>query len=135
MTAAKSGVIANFVTGYLQREIRLMVTVAGGTDLGLRDGKTKGFAVGRLVKIADGALTAATDLSDATHIIAQSDDTIRELSICGDPERYSSLPNLVCANSEKETVDGKEQLIAKTVAVYKIIDKDDIQLVTIKAGE
>lgn len=132
MTAAKSGFIANFVTGYLQREIRLMVTVDGGTDLGLRDGKTKGFAVGRLVKIADGALTAATGLSDATHIIAQSDDTIRELSICGDPERYSSLPNLICANSETE--NGK--LVAKTVAVYKIIDKDDIQLVEIKkAGE
>lgn len=124
MTAAKTGFIAEFVTGYLQREIRLMVTVAGGTDKGLRDGKTEGYAVGRLVHIADGALTAATGVSEtsignATHIIAQTDDTIREDQIAGDPEHYSSLPNLICKNSDAE---------AKTVAVYKIVDPDDIQI-------
>lgn len=123
MQAAKTGIVAEFVTGYLQREIRLMATVSGGTDKGLRDNTTTGYAVGRLVKIANGAVTAPTgvtetSIGDATHIIAQSDDSIRENQVCGDPEKYSSLPNLVCKNSEEK----------KTIAVYKIVDPDDIQL-------
>ena len=131
MKAAKTGIIAEFVTGYLQREIRLVCTVAGGTDKGVRDAKAVGYGVGRLVKIADGAITAptgvsATSIGDATHIIAQSDDTIREGGhICGDPEKYSSLPNLVCENSTE----------AKTVAVYKIVDPDDIKLIDLDAGK
>ena len=123
MRAAKTGIIAEFVTGYLQREIRLDCTVTGGTDKGIRDGSVVGYAVGRLVKISNGEITAptgvtASSIGDATHIIAQSDDTIRELTVAGDPERYSSLPNLVCANSTDK----------KTVAVYKIVDPDDILL-------
>lgn len=122
MTAAKHGIIAEFVTGYLQREIRLVAKVVGGDDVGLRDKTTKGLAIGRLVKLTEEngvkTLTAVSALKDATHIIAQTDDTIREDQICADPENYSTLPNLICKNSDEE----------KTVAVWKIVDPDDIQL-------
>lgn len=127
MNAAKTGFIAEFVTGYLQREIRMEVTVAGGTDCGLRDTTKTGYAPGRLVKIVDGAMTApagvtATSVGDATHIIAQSDDTIRELpEDYNYTERYSTLPNLIVKNSVEK----------KTVAVYKIVNADDVKIVNL----
>ena len=84
MNAAKTGIVAEFVTGYLQREIRLEATVAGGTDKGLRDTTKLGYAPGRLVKYADGAITAptgvsATSIGDATHILAHSASAICDL--------------------------------------------------------
>lgn len=137
MTAAKSGIVAEFQTGYLQREIRLIATVAGGTDAGLRDG-AEGYAVGRLVKI-DGVgngtdanpvvITApagvtANSIGNATHIIAQSDDTIRDIpDDYNYMERYTSVPNLVVKN----TAVGEK----KTVAVYKIVNPDDVKLVNL----
>lgn len=136
MTAAKSGIIAEFETAYLQREIRLVATVAGGTDAGLRDSSKVGYAVGRLVKVTGNgsgtnaspvAITAPTGVTEtsignATHIIAQSDDTTRdEPSDYNEMEKYSSLPNLVCKNSTT----------GKTVAVYKIVNPDDIKLVNL----
>lgn len=136
MTAAKSGIIAEFETGYLQREIRLIATVDGGTDKGVRNEKAVGYAVGRLVVVTGNgsgtnaspvAITAptgvtATSIGTATHIIAQSDDTIRdEPNDYNEMEKYSSLPNLVCKNSTT----------GKTVAVYKIVNKDDIKLVNL----
>ena len=136
MTAAKSGIIAEFETAYLQREIRLVATVAGGTDKGVRNEKAVGYAVGRLVVVTGSgsgtnaspvAITAPTDVTatsigNATHIIAQSDDTTRdEPSDYNEMEKYSSLPNLVCKNSTTE----------KTVAVYKIVNPDDIKLVNL----
>lgn len=134
MTAAKSGFIAEFEHGYLQRELRLIAKVSGGTDKGLRSESDTGFAVGRLVKITgtgtgtDASLLAitaptgvsATSIGDATHIIAQSDDTIRDIpDDYNYQERYSSVPNLICKNSET----------GKTVAVYKIVNVDDIKLI------
>lgn len=132
MNAAKNGYVAEFVTGYLQREIRLTATVAGGTDNGVRDPLKTGFAVGRLVKITgatdeDRAVVAATgvtanSIGDATHIIAQSDDTVREVpSDYNETERYSYLPNLIVKNSAEK----------KTIAVYKIVNPDDIKIVKI----
>lgn len=136
MTAAKSGIIAEFETAYLQREIRLVATVAGGKDTGLRDSSKVGYAVGRLVVVTGNgsgtnaspvAITAptgvtATSIGNATHIIAQSDDTTRdEPSDYNEMEKYSSLPNLVCKNSTT----------GKTVAVYKIVNPDDIKLVNL----
>lgn len=132
MTAAKSGIIAEFETGYLQREIRLIATVTGGTDAGLRDSSKTGFAVGRLVEVTNTAgeyaikvpttAPSATSIGSATHIIAQSDDTIRdEPSDYNEMERYSSLPNLICKNSTTK----------KTVALYKIVNPDDIKLINL----
>lgn len=132
MIAAKSGIIAEFETGYLQREIRLIATVTGGTDTGLRDSSKTGFAVGRLVEVTNTAgeyaikvpttAPTATSIGTATHIIAQSDDTIRdEPSDYNEMERYSSLPNLICKNSTTK----------KTVALYKIVNPDDIKLINL----
>lgn len=132
MTAAKSGIIAEFETGYLQREIRLIATVTGGSDTGLRDSSKTGFAVGRLVEVTNTAgeyaikvpttAPSATSIGTATHIIAQSDDTIRdEPSDYNEMERYSSLPNLICKNSTTK----------KTVALYKIVNPDDIKLINL----
>ena len=139
MTAAKTGVIAEFQTGYLQREIRVIAKVTGGTDKGLRDAE-EGFAVGRLVKVTGGpgagtdkepleigvSTATETSLGDATHIIAQSDDTVRDVpEDYNYQERYSSLPNLVVKNSET----------GKTVALYKITNPDDIKLIKVGEGE
>ena len=132
MNAIKSGYRAEFQTAYLQREIRLLATVAGGIDSGLRNPEDIGYGVGRLVKItgstdADRAVVAATgvtstSIGDATHIIAQSDDTVREVpSDYNYPERYTTLGNLICKNSATP----------KTIAVYKIVNADDIKLVKI----
>lgn len=132
MTAAKSGIIAEFETGYLQREIRLIATVTGGTDTGLRDSSKTGFAVGRLVEVTNTAgeyaikvpttAPTATSIGSATHIIAQSDDTIRdEPSDYNETERYSTLPNLIVKNSTTK----------KTVALYKIVNPDDIKLINL----
>lgn len=136
MNAAKNGYVAEFVTGYLQREIRMQAVVAGGTDTGLRNSIDKGFAVGRLVKITgdtddNRVVTAATGVSansigDATHIIAQSDDTIREVpSDYNYTERYSFLPNLIVKNSAEK----------KTIAVYKIVNPDDIKIIDLGKAE
>ena len=125
MNAAKSGFVAEFKTGYLQREIREEATVAGGTDTGLRDSSKTGYAPGRLVVLTAGAITAptgvsATSIGNATHIIAQSDDTIREVpEDYNYTERYSTLPNLICKNSTEK----------KTVALYKIVNPDDIKII------
>lgn len=136
MTAAKNGIIAEFQTGYLQREIRLIATVAGGTDAGLRDTATRGFAVGRLVRcegVGDGTdanpivITApvgvtANSIGNATHIIAQSDDTTRDVpEDYNYTERYTTLPNLIVKNSNT----------GKTVAVYKIVNPDDVKLINL----
>lgn len=129
MNAAKNGFVAEFVNGYLQREIRVEATVAGGTDAGLRDSAKTGYAPGRLVvyNATNGTITApagvtATSKGNATHIIAQSDDTIRDLpEDYNYMENYSSLPNLVCKNSVEK----------KTVALYSIINSDDIKIINL----
>ena len=122
MNAAKKGYVAEFKTGYLQIEVRKELKVIGGEDCGLRNPFDMGIAVGRLVKINGGYLTPAASLAEAEYIVAQSDDTVidlpRDISY---PERYSTLPNLIVKNSERE----------KTVALYKIVDREDIKLMKV----
>ena len=133
MTAAKTGYIAEFQTGYLQREIHAIATVAGGTDTGLRDASQTGYAVGRLVKvtgagegIAAPTGVSATSIGNATHIIAQSDDTIRDVpEDFNYTERYTTLPNLIVKNSQT----------GKTVALYKIVNNDDIKIIDLGGNE
>lgn len=135
MNAAKTGFVAEFKTAYLQREIRMEAAVQNGTDVGLRDSSATGIAVGRLVKFATVEIggvnkltmvpatgVSATSIGDATHIVAQSDDTIRDLpEDYNYGEKYSSLPNLIVKNSTT----------AKTLAVYKIVDPEDIKIVNL----
>ena len=139
MNAAKTGIVAEFKTGYLQREIRMEACVVGGTDAGLRDSSKLGYAPGRLVKLGTATVGAGTkpafvaptgvtetSIGDATHIIAQSDDTVRDLpEDYNYTENYSTLPNLIFKNTGTASAGGD----MKTVAVYKIVNPDDIKLV------
>lgn len=140
MNTAKTGFIAEFKTGYLQREIRYEAQVIGGTDKGLRDSGKTGYAPGRLVTrtLVDGVVrfvapvgVTATSLGNATHIIAQSDDTIRDLpEDYNYTERYSTLPNLICKNTGASADEPGE---AKTVAVYSIVNTDDVKIINLDA--
>ena len=132
MNAAKTGIVAEFETGYLQRAIRIQATVAGGTDSGLRVSTDKGYAPRRLVQITNTAgvlaiaapttAPTATSIGSATHIIAQTDDSIREMpEDRGYPEKLTTMPNNIVKNSAT----------AKTVAVYKIVNADDIKLINL----
>lgn len=141
MNAAKTGYVAEFVTGYLQREIRVEARLVGGTDAGLRDASKTGYAPGRLVRLATALVNGqnvpafvapegvtATSIGNATHIIAQSDDTIRELpEDYNYTERYSQMPNLIAKNTGTAEAGGD----AKTIAVYKIVNPDDIKLINL----
>lgn len=88
MPLLKGGYLAEFKIGYMQREIALQkCAVKGGTDTSY-DSKT-GYGVGRLVHIENNAdgfpiITAATgvtkgSIGNATHIIAQTDDSLRNV--------------------------------------------------------
>lgn len=142
MNAAKTGFVGEFQTAYLQREIRLRADVIGGTDTGLRDSSDVGFAVGRFVQItqdttdptlyhvaAPTTAVTATSIGSATHIIAQSDDTIRDVpEDYNYTERYTTLPNLIVKNTGTGTSSRGE---AKTIAVYKIVNPDDVKIVSL----
>lgn len=143
------GFRAEFNTGYLQLETILhQAKVAGGDDMSVHNASVKGYAVGRLVKVAknaDGtynitkptsgvgklvstsneeeittALGQSNGLGDATHIIAQSDNTIRD-----------TIDDYVKDEKYDEIVKNSEEF--KTVAVYKIVNPDDIKLVRVYA--
>lgn len=141
--AAKSGFIADFKTGYLQRALILpQAAVTGGTDTA-HDG-TKGFAVGRLVKITYSSglpilqapsNVTATSIGDATHIVAQSDDTLRNYPADRIPvERYTTRSRGILANTldAVANVDSTDIDQWKSAAVYKIVDADDIKIIPIK---
>ena len=149
MIAAKTGFIADFKIGYLQiAQIEHQAEVIGGADEA-HDGLT-GFAVNRLVKVArlaDGSITivpalnvSATSIGDATHIIAQSDDSLR--NVIGDAiptELYTTRPRTILANTVATTVAelALTPITAatgtmKSVALWKIINADDVKIIPIK---
>ena len=140
MIAAKSGFIADFKIGYLQRAvIEHQAEVMGGADTA--DGLT-GFAVSRLVKLtrlADGTCiiaapsnVTATSIGDATHIVAQSDDTLRNVPTDVIPtERYISRNRNILANTASSVPTGATATM-KSIALYKIINADDIKIIPVK---
>ena len=100
----KTGLLADFKTGYLQIAlIEPQCDVTGGTDMTTGadggSGVTAGFAVGRLVKLVrhtDGschlvAPTALTSISDATHIVAQADDSLDTTTIKGEQLNFAAI--------------------------------------------
>ena len=141
MIAAKTGYIADFKTGYLQVAIaEHMTEVMGGTDT--VDGAT-GIAVSRLVKLtrlSDGsaiikpASVTATSIGDATHIVAQSDDSLRNsLADCIPVEQYSTRYKGIIRNTSTAEDDPTAATdTMKTVALYKITDANDIKIIPIK---
>lgn len=146
MIAAKSGFIADFKIGYLQiANIEHQAEVIGGTDTA--DGLT-GFAVARLVKLVrlgDGSayIVPATDVTaasigDATHIIAQSDDSLRNVPGDAIPvERYQTRNRNILGNTRAAiSVDlpvptGATQTM-KSIALYRIVNADDIKIIPVK---
>lgn len=144
----KDGFRAEFNTGYLQIETVLhQALVKNGIDKSVHDATKTGYGVGRLVKVtpnADGTYTIdkpskgvgslgaapaedaittalADGIGDANYIIAQSDNTIRDtIDDYVKDEKYDGIVK----NSATEY---------KTVAVYKIVNADDIKLVRVYA--
>ena len=149
----KDGFRAEFVTGYLQiAKILHNAKVSGGIDESQyrkNDGTTvKGFGVGRLVKVTPnsdgtvtitkptsgvGTITASTNKSafdtavaegvgDASYIIAQSDNSVRNTIDEYIPtDKYSTVYDGIVA----------EETEGKAVAVYPIVNADDVKLVQI----
>ena len=143
-----SGYLADFKTGYLAIATpEHRCAVIGGTDT--NGGKT-GFAVGRLVKLvrlADGSCyiigagtiettpgtvdypVTATSIGDATHIIAQSDDSLTAGTIR--TEALNFAPIGILANTESSTPSAATATM-KRVALYKIVNADDIKIIPVK---
>lgn len=127
----RTGKIARFKIGYLQREIILhQAKVTEGADASIRGG-TAGFLVGRIVKVTPGAngtftiagpASVSDPLADGTHIIAQSDNSMRGTpEDCIPTDKYDSRYDGIVRNTAGTDM--------KAVAVYKIVNKDDIELV------
>ena len=143
-----SGYLADFKTGYLAIAIpEHQCAVIGGADS--NGGKT-GFAAGRLVKLvrlADGSCyiieagtietvpgtvdypVTATSIGDATHIIAQTDDSLDTTTIKG--EQYNKAPIGILANTEV-SLPVAATATMKRVALYKIVNADDIRIIPVK---
>ena len=139
MIAAKSGYLGDFKIGYMQVAlIEHRAEVIGGSD---EAGGLTGFAVGRFVKLtrlSDGSChlavptaVSATSISDATHIIAQSDDSLRNVPGDAIPaEKYSTQNRNIVANTASSTPTGATTTM-KSVALYKITNSDDIKIITV----
>lgn len=150
----KNGFRAEFVTGYLQvAKILHQAIVSGGIDESQyrktqNGAAVTGFGVGRLVKVTPGSngtvtitkpttgvgiITSSTNktafdaavaagVGDATHIIAQSDNSVRNTIDEYIPtDKYSTVYDGIVA----------DDAAGKAVAVYPIINSDDIKLVQI----
>lgn len=142
----RQGLIARFKTGYLQREIILpRCKVEEGADESVYDASTKGYIVGRIVTVTksqaagssvnDGSadlftittptdITAANILTTGNYIIAQSDNSMR-----GNPDDY--IPTEKYNSRYDGLVKNTTGTDYKAVAVYRIVNPDDIELLEI----
>ncbi len=140
-----SGYIADFKTGYMQIAIpEHQCEVMGGTDDG--DGTTStastsnGYAAGRLVvltRLSDGscyiapaANVTATSIGTATHIIAQTDDSLITTTIRG--EAYNYAPTGILKNTATGSAPSAATTTMKRVALYKIVNSDDVKIIEVK---
>ena len=103
----------SFKTAYLQKENIEDATVAAE------------LRVGQLVTLSNGALAAAAGasesaaLSAATHIIAQSDQTLEYGHVPVENRDYKYSPVVAISTTKKK------------VALFKIVDKNDILTYTV----
>jgi len=151
-----TGFLADFKTGYMQIAIpEHRCEVMGGTDKG--DGGvataavTTGFAVGRLVKLvrlADGTCyiipagtiettpgtvdypVTATSIGDATHIVAQTDDSLDTTTIRG--EVLNFMGKQILKNTATGSVPTAATATMKRVALWKIVNADDVKIIEVK---
>ena len=139
-----TGYLADFKTGYLQiATVEHRCEVLGGTDDADRDGNgsglTAGYAAGRLVKLerlSDGScyITAAgsvsaTSIGDATHIIAQTDDSLDTTTIKG--EQLNFAPTGLLKNTATSTPSAATATM-KRVALWKITNSDEVKIIPVK---
>ena len=137
-----SGYIADFKTSYLQIAIpEHRCEVMDGTD-GV-SGLTAGFAAGRLVKLvrlADGtcyitvpANVTATSIGDATHIVAQTDDSLHG-AIRTEALNFMATGLLKNTTVDAAATDAPTAATAtmKRVALWKIVNADDVKIIPVK---
>lgn len=114
----------HFITAYLQREIPMDIAVKTSALT-----ENAALAVGDLVKLVASSgkgipayIEAATGITDATHIIAQSDATIDagHVPVENRDYRYSDkvLGTITAAATSSSPT--------KRVALYAITDKNDV---------
>jgi len=135
--------MAKFKTAILQREIVLNVAVAATVNADPATGiatrkttpaETTVVLVGDLVKLtaaaaATGApayITRVLSLAAATHIVAQSDETMDYGHIPVENRDYRYLP--IVNGTEASTVTSASAV--KRVALFPLIDKSDIEIDT-----
>lgn len=114
-----------FKTAYLQKEIPMDIVVAGAADL----------HVGELVTFvaASGGkpayITAATSLDTATHLIAQSDNTLEYGHVPVEDRNYAYsdiVKRSLTAGAPTTVSTLASTSESKKVAVFAITDKQDI---------
>ena len=113
---------AHFKTAYDQRELPLELAVKGDLH------------VGYLVKLTPDAgdvpayIEAATSLADATHIVAQSDMTLEygHVPIENVDYKYKDIVASTTSGAPTNTTE------TKRVALYPILDKDDLIVVEVE---
>lgn len=136
-----TGYLADFKTGYMQIAIpEPRCEVMDGTDT--NNGST-GFAAGRLVKLvrltdgtcyitAAGSVTA-TSIGDATHIVAQTDDSLNKVVKA---EQLNFQPTGILANTTADAAATDAPTAAtatmKKVALWKIVNSDDVKIIPVK---
>jgi len=142
-----TGYLADFKTGYMQIAIpEHQCEVTGGTDDADNDGNgsglTAGYAVGRLVKlvrhtdgschlVAAGSVTA-TSIGDATHIVAQADDSLITTTIRGEALNFAPTGLLKNTATSAPEASAAASATVKRVALYKIVNSDDIKIIPVK---
>ena len=139
-----TGYLADFKTGYLQiAVVEHQCEVLGGTDDADNDGNgsgtTAGYAAGRLVKLtrlSDGTCyiaapsnVTATSTGDATHIVAQTDDSLITTTIRG--EAYNFNPTGLLKNTATSTPSAVTDTM-KRVSLWKIVNADDVKIIPVK---
>lgn len=139
-----TGFLADFKTAYQQIAIpEHQCEVTGGTDDADRDGQgsglNAGYAAGRLVKLVrhtDGSChlvaassVSATSIGDATHIVAQTDDSLDTTTIRG--ENLNFNPTGLLKNTAT-AIPTAVTATMKRVALWKIINADDVKIIPVK---
>lgn len=145
-----TGYLADFKTGYLQiAMVEHRCEVTEGTDDADNDGAgsglTAGYAAGRLVKLtrlADGtavigvpAGVTATSIGDATHIVAQTDDSLDTKTIRGEALNFAPtglLKNTTAGTAAATILLDAVSATMKRVALWKIVNSDDVKIIPVK---
>lgn len=113
--------MAGFKTAYLQHEVDYDIDVVGSANLKVGDLVT----VVAETSTVQGYMSKAASLDAATHIIAQSDQSLGYGHIPVEDRDYRYDPSVAPTVSAAPT--GKTETW-KHVALFKIINKDDVIL-------